>query len=70
VPSLDDLVKNDLDQASIGLLPCRSRKTVIVEYALPDSAKPMVVAEYRMQLPSRMAEDFRNVDQIAIAMKF
>ncbi|WP_027001887.1 PDDEXK nuclease domain-containing protein [Hugenholtzia roseola] len=46
--AVDDLLKQDSDQPSIGLLLCKSKNDVVVEYALRDVSKPMGVASYQL----------------------
>jgi predicted nuclease of restriction endonuclease-like (RecB) superfamily len=62
--ALDSEVKTQRDDASIGLILCQSRNTVVAEYALRDSARPMGVAEYRVELPDRFAADLPSVAQL------
>ncbi|NQZ56921.1 MAG: DUF1016 domain-containing protein [Lentisphaeraceae bacterium] len=51
---VDDMIKTDLDQRSIGLLLCKSRNKIVAEYALRENGKPVSVAEYKLResLPS------------------
>lgn len=54
---LDDKVKNQEENPSIGLILCADRDKLDVEYALRGIDKPMGVAEYRLtkNLPKEMA---------------
>jgi hypothetical protein len=45
--AVDDLLKHPTDQPSIGLILCKSKNQIVVEYALRDTAKPMGIAEFR-----------------------
>jgi predicted nuclease of restriction endonuclease-like (RecB) superfamily len=56
--AVDDLLKQSNDQASIGLLLCKSKNNTIVEYALRDVSKPMGVASYKLskQVPDTLKE--------------
>ncbi len=66
--AVDGILKKDSDNPSIGLLLCKSKNSLVVEYTLKDMSKPMGVSEYRVtgilpedlsdQLPS--AEDLRK----------
>ena len=58
--AVDDLLKHPDDQPSIGLLLCRSRNRMQVEYALRDVAKPIGVAEWETKLSEALPEDFRG----------
>jgi len=46
--AVDDQLRHETDAPSIGIILCKGKTEVIVEYALRDSAKPMGVAEYRL----------------------
>ena len=52
--AVDDMIKSDLEQRSIGLLLCKSRNKIEAEYALRENGKPVSVAEYKLResLPS------------------
>jgi hypothetical protein len=58
--AVDDLIKHDDDQPSIGLLLCRSRDRMQVEYALRDVGKPIGVAEWETKLVERLPENLRG----------
>ncbi|MGO7394940.1 YhcG family protein [Rhizobium ruizarguesonis] len=46
--AVDDQLRHATDAPSIGIILCKGKNEVIVEYALRDSSKPMGVAEYRL----------------------
>jgi predicted nuclease of restriction endonuclease-like (RecB) superfamily len=66
--AVDDLLKHRDDQPSIGLLLCRSRNRVQVEYALRDIRKPIGVAEWEThiveRLPKRLAGSLPTIEEI------
>lgn len=45
---LDDTVREEGENPSIGIILCKSKDKTIVEYALRNAAKPIGVAEYRI----------------------
>jgi predicted nuclease of restriction endonuclease-like (RecB) superfamily len=53
---VDQQLRHAGDQSSIGIILCKGRNEVIVEYALRDMSKPMGVAEYRFSkaLPKQL----------------
>ncbi len=58
--AVDDLLKHRDDKPSIGLLLCRSRNRMQVEYALRDMVKPIGVAAWETKLFETLPEDFRG----------
>lgn len=46
--AVDDLLRTEHDNHSIGLLLCKTKDNVVAEYALRDIGKPMGVSEYRL----------------------
>ncbi|WP_085027878.1 PDDEXK nuclease domain-containing protein [Ensifer aridi] len=46
--AVDDQLRHASDAPSIGIILCKGKNEVIVEYALRDSTKPMGVAEYKL----------------------
>lgn len=45
---LDDQVKSEADNPSVGLILCRDKNKIVAEYALKDMTKPIGVSEYRL----------------------
>ncbi|MHB1606684.1 MAG: PDDEXK nuclease domain-containing protein [Leptospirales bacterium] len=58
---VDDKLKSKTDQPTIGLILCKSKNGVIVEYALRESTKPMGVAEYKVQITQSLPADIAEV---------
>jgi len=56
--AVDDILKTDSDNPSIGILLCKEKNKMITEYALRDMTKPIGVSEYKVfrELP----DDLRN----------
>jgi len=52
--AVDAIVRGEQDEPSIGLILCKSKSGIVVEYALRDSAKPIGVAEYKVKLTKRL----------------
>ena len=67
--ALDGHVKTDLDGPSIGLILCRSKNAVVVEYALRDARKPVGVSEYRVSLPKDIAGVLPTVQELEQVMQ-
>ena len=65
--AIDDLLRHPTDNPSIGIILCKDRNEVIVEYALRDSGKPMGVAQYRLSpaLPDLLKDDLPTAEDLA-----
>ncbi len=44
--AVDDQLKNETDNPSMGIILCKTKNDLKVEYTLRDTSKPMGVAEY------------------------
>ena len=64
--ALDDLVRHPSDQPSIGMILCKSKNQVIVEYTLRDMRKPIGVAEYQLthQLPEHLQQSLPTIEAL------
>ncbi len=62
----DDRVRLPDENASIGMILCRTKKRAVVEYALRESNKPIGVSAYRIvrQLPAELKGKLPEPDQI------
>lgn len=56
----DDLLRHPDDQPAIGLLLCKGRNKLVVEYALRGIAKPIGVAEWKTQLVEALPPDLQS----------
>lgn len=65
--ALDDLVKLEEENPSIGIIVCRSKKRTTVEYALKKSAVPIGVSTYTISesLPEDLKKYLPEAEQIA-----
>jgi hypothetical protein len=65
--AVDDQLRHPDDKPTIGIILCKGRNEVIVEYALRDSTKPMGVAQYQLSnaLPPQLEEDLPTVAEFA-----
>lgn len=45
--AVDDILKSDEDNPSIGIILCKEKNNIFAEYTLRDMNKPMGIAEYR-----------------------
>lgn len=56
--AVDDLIRQEGDNPTIGILLCREKNRAIAEYALRDISKPIGVSEY--QLTRALSEDLKG----------
>jgi len=66
--AVDDALKQPDDQPTIGLLLCRGKNQIVVEYALRGSTRPMGAADWETQLvdklPADLAGSLPTIEQI------
>ncbi|MEL7064646.1 MAG: PDDEXK nuclease domain-containing protein, partial [Bacteroidota bacterium] len=69
--AVDDLLKTDVDNSSIGLILCRSKDQVVVEYALRGITKPMGISEYQLiqSLPKDLASSLPTIGELEQELK-
>ena len=58
--AVDDLMRHPDDAPTIGLLLCRGKDRVVVEYALRDLAKPVGVADWETRLVDLLPDDLKG----------
>ena len=68
---LDDTIKEENDNPSIGIILCPEKDDIEVEYALRASNKPIGVSEYRLtqQLPERLKGKIPTKEEIIQSLK-
>lgn len=61
----DDLLKTETDQPTIGILLCKSKDKIEVEYALRDINKPIGVSEFTFteKLPEELKKEIPTVEE-------
>ena len=69
--AVDDIVKTEQDNSSIGLLLCKSKNDIVAEYSLRDMSKPIGVSEYKItsQLPESLEKQLPSVEDIQNRIK-
>ena len=61
--AIDAQLKSERDDPTIGLILCKTRNGIIVEYTLRDATRPIGVAEYRT-LPPALAQALPSAEQL------
>lgn len=64
--AVDDLLRHESDHPSIGLILCKDKSRVVVEYSLRDTRKPMGVAAYKLThtLPESLQSNLPTVEDL------
>jgi len=66
----DDNLRGRYDEASIGLILCKTNNKIVVEYALRDTTKPIGIAEYKIsqKLPVNIKGKLPSIEAIQKSM--
>jgi predicted nuclease of restriction endonuclease-like (RecB) superfamily len=63
---VDDTLKGEYDNPSIGLILCKTKNKIVAEYALRDTSKPIGIAEYKIaeNLPDDIKGELPSIEEI------
>ena len=63
---VDDQLRNDKDQSTIGLILCQTKDRILAEYALRDIHKPIGISDYELTraLPENLKSSLPTVEEI------
>jgi predicted nuclease of restriction endonuclease-like (RecB) superfamily len=66
IKAVDETLRKDGDNPTIGILLCKNKDRVVVEYALSDIHKPMGVSEYQLtqSLPENLKSSLPSIEEI------
>ena len=71
--AVDDLLRHPDDKPTIGLLLCKSKNDVVVEYALDGCRRPIGVAQWETQLTQSLPEEMKgslpSIEEIEAELK-
>ncbi len=64
--AVDDLLRTESDNPTIGVILCKSKSKVVVEYALRDTGKPVGVASFKLtsSLPKKWKDSLPTVEDL------
>ena len=72
--AIDDMLKHETDNPSIGIMLCKTRDKLTAEYALKDINKPIGVSEYKLSdfVPAEFADTLPSAEDIEkrVRLKF
>lgn len=63
---VDDILKNESDHSTIGLILCQDRDRILAEYALRNINKPIGISQYELtrSLPRKLKSSLPTIEQI------
>ncbi|MGR3220394.1 MAG: PDDEXK nuclease domain-containing protein, partial [Candidatus Anammoxibacter sp.] len=66
IKAVDEQIKADNDEPTIGILLCKTHDKLVVEYALSDIHKPMGVSKYQLihSLPDNLKSSLPSIEEI------
>ncbi len=69
--AIDDRLRHPDNRPSIGIILCKARDRVTVEYALRDTRKPIGVSKYRLTsaLPRELKSSLPSIEQLEHELK-
>jgi len=69
--AVDDLLRQEGDAPTVGLILCKTRDRTIAEYALRDISKPLGIAEFRLQdaLPQDLRRTLPTIGELEAALE-
>ena len=64
--AVDDLLKHENDNPSVGLILCQTKNKIVFEYALRDTTKPIGISTYQIteNLPENIRRNLPSIEQI------
>ena len=67
---VDDRLKNETDQPTIGLILCQTKDRILAEYSLRDIHKPIGISDYELTraLPDNLKSSLPTVEEIEAEM--
>ena len=69
--ALDKLIREPNDNPSIGIILCKSKNKVVVEYALSNMNKPIGVSEYKIMksIPEKLKKNLPSIGELEDELK-
>ena len=64
--AVDDLLRHEQDQPSIGIILCKTKNKVVAEYALRDTQKPIGVSSFQLteSLPEKLQGSLPTIEEL------
>ena len=63
---VDDTLKSDVENPTIGIILCKEKNKLIAEYSLKDMTKPIGVSEYKLleQIPGELKGSLPSIEEL------
>lgn len=64
--AVDDILKSEIDNPSIGIILCKEKNKLVAEYSLKDMTKPIGVSEYKLleEIPEELKGTLPTIEEI------
>ena len=64
--AVDDMLKTEIDNPSIGIILCKEKNRLVAEYSLKDMTKPIGVSEYKLleKIPEDLKGTLPSIEEI------
>lgn len=64
--AVDDILKTEVDNPSIGIILCKEKNRLVAEYSLKDMTKPIGVSEYKLleRIPEELKGTLPSIEEI------
>jgi predicted nuclease of restriction endonuclease-like (RecB) superfamily len=64
--AVDDILKTEIDNPSIGIILCKEKNRLVAEYSLKDMTKPIGVSEYKLleRIPEELKGTLPSIEEI------
>lgn len=71
IKAIDEQLRKEADNPTIGILLCKGKNKLVAEYALSDIHKPMGIAEYKLtkSLPKNLKSSLPSIEDIEAELK-
>lgn len=70
ITAINELIKDDSDQPTIGILLCKNKDDFEVEFSLKDINKPIGVSEYHYkELPENIQKNLPTMEDLTEELK-
>ncbi|MCD7839774.1 MAG: DUF1016 domain-containing protein, partial [Erysipelotrichaceae bacterium] len=69
--AVDEILKSENDNSTIGLLLCKHKNNIVAEYTLRDMTKPMGVSEYKINdyLPEEVKDELPSIEELVTSIE-